>query len=235
MNKTTTTLTLLLLGMSSAAMADSPCPPVTPVPPVKHKRIKRKPPVLVVPPTVEVIPCNCPPGKPGKDGHDGKDGNDGLNGFDGVTTIVGKPGLALRVGLMGVLQAPHADWAWGPALQLAQPVGTRGEFVVDVGAALPADGWIANEKGLMMHAGYARYFDKQSNIGLTLGVHGTSIKGSAANGGIGGDYLGGNVGFVIKGDRVRAEFGAVFGGLRDDAESGTQFATGIAGSMFVTL
>ncbi len=228
------TLTCVLIGLSvlgasattQAAPTEDPCPP-TVKPPTKPRKPRAKTPkVVVTPPTVK--PCDCPPGAPGKPGRDGRDGRDGSNGMNTHTHTAGEGGLSLRPGLMGAVMGPHADWAWGPALQLAQPVGKNGEFVVDAGIAAIADGVVGDERGLLLHAGYTRYMSKQ--LGLTVGVHSTMIDGN-----IDGNYLGVDFGVVIRAGRVRVELTPVLGGLRDDNESGTQFAVGLAGSMFVSL
>lgn len=222
------TTCLLLLGTNIAQAI--PCDP----PPAKpHKARPKKAKPKTPPPVVK--PCDCPPGKDGKDGLDGADGRDGRDGKNSVMTVryPGNRGVSLRVGVMGVVYTPHDDWAWGPALQLTQPVGARGEFVVDAGLALPADGWVGNEQGLLLHAGYTRYVTKR--LGLTLGVHSTSIAGSTSNNNISADYLGVNAGIVLRNRRVRVELSPVFSGLRDDSEPGTQFTLGFAGSAFLSF
>lgn len=224
----TTSLVGLLLGVTAPVLAaPTPCDPPKPAKPHKPKTPKKP----VKPPEK---PCDCQPGKDGKDGKDGEDGGVIIQVqpvviFEKVTT----PGLSVRPGVMGSVHAPHGDWAWGPALQLAQPVGTRGEFVVDVGIALPADGWIGNERGLLLHAGYARVITK--HVGLTAGVHATTIDGSPDNGNISGGYLGIDAGVVLRNNRFRVELTPVISGLRDDNESGTQFSIGLAGSVFVSI
>lgn len=221
-------LLFLALAFLIAAPVSSyagPCPPAPPTHrPPRHPRPK---PPAAKPPEATPAPCACPPGKPGRDGHDGKT----------IVVVYREPSarrLAIRIGVMGAVHAPHGDWAWGPALQLAQPVGRHGEFVIDAGLALPADGWIANERGLLLHAGYARYRDA-NDFGLTLGVHSIQIAGSSSNGNTSGGYLGVDAGVVLRSSRFRAELGPVLSGLRDSHESGTQFAFGFAGSLFVSF
>ncbi len=238
-----TLLIMFSLLFTTAAYADGvdPCPPVAPKPKV-HKPHKPRP-------KVEAKPCDCAPGKDGKDGKDGVPGKDGKPGQDAESSLTqvynysytetkSAPGLSLRIGLMGALYAPTADWAWGPALQLAQPIGERSELVVDAGIALPMDGLDfspGQEKGLLIHAGFAHYMQSIPRLGFTVGIHSTSIAGSSSNAEIGGSYLGLTGGAVWKTSHVRAELGIVFSGLQDDFKPDTQLGTGLVSSLFFSF
>ena len=225
--------TLTLAGTATAAV--DPCAPLL-QPPTKpkHRKPKAKPPVVTPAP---IVPT-CTPGiqgTPGQNGTNGKDGRPGRDGVNGRTYTHGaRAGLGLRVGLVGILYSPHADWAWGPALQLSQPVGERGEFVIDAGLAMPADGWVANETGVLLHAGYARYFAGEPRLGLTLGVTGASLSGSTSNNNnTDANYLGGTLGAVVRIGRVRGEFGVAVSGLKDDTITDVQLGAGLNASIFV--
>ncbi len=221
---------MLLPMLMGIAHADAPCPEAPKPHKPRHHKPKVKPPVT---PEKPATPCACNPGKDGKDGKDGTNGRNGRDASNVLVTPKATPGLSMRLGLMGAVYTPRTDWAWGPGIQLAQPV-LGGEIVVDVGLAFVFNGydWSAGrEGGLLLHAGYAH--DVKDGLGLTAGIHSTMIAGSSSNGNVSGNYLGLDAGIVLHNDVIRVELTPVLSGLRDGTEPGTQLALGFAGSVFV--
>ncbi len=236
--KLTTITILAVLGASvGVAQADGnagDCPkPYRP----KRPRPPRRPPVK--PPLP--LPCDCV-GTKGVAGEQGPVGPQGPKGDVGsvivndnsVTTLTVNQTspLKFRVGAMGAIYGRHGDWAWGPALQIGTQLTDRTELVLDGGLALGLDG--DHETGLLLHAGVAHYLIK--NVGLTAGLHSTSINGSTSNGNLDGDYLSLSLGFTVRSDegRFRLEVAPTIGGLRDGtAPDDSRFAMGLTSSVFV--
>jgi hypothetical protein len=127
---------------------------------------------------------------------------------------------------MSAAYLPHGDWAWGPALQLRDRVDDY-ELAIDAGLADVVPG---RESGYLLHAGVARYFD-DGPVGLTAGVHWTSISGSSHNGEIDGEYLALVGGLVLRHKFARLELAPALSYLRDDAE-GRQLGVGFTSSLF---
>lgn len=225
-------LTLSLLG--GTAYADCPPshkpPPRKVVPPRRPPQRPKDPPKHVDPPK-----CSCE-GKPGPVGPQGPQGPAGPSRYvvmEPRVIVQQLPAVRmtanLRLGVMGAAFAPHGDWAWGPALQLQLPVSDRTDLVVSAGIAQPFTS--TRESGFLVEGTLNR--ELGSGIGLGLGLHGTSIDGSANNGHIDGHYLGIVAGVTYTTKHLRLEVGPTLGGLRDDHESGTQFEGGMQGSLFV--
>lgn len=216
-----------LLGATGVASADRPesdCPhEYRPRHPVKP----RKP---VVPPTKPPCECKGTPGEQGPPGPKGPPGRSGSRGDDGkIVVVYSKTPIGLSLGIMGTIQGPHGDWAWGPALQLTSSLSERYELSVQLGLAAGAsDG---RESGHLLQVSVKR--DVEPGVGLSLGIHSSHIRGSSDNGNIDGDYLGLSGGLVLHTDHIRFEVGPTIGGLRDDNESWTQLAFGVQGSTFV--
>lgn len=225
----------MLSNPAVAAPGDCPHPYHPPaakkpaVPPAKPK----------APPEVaHKAPCSCPPGP---QGDKGPPGPAGPPGDPGVTKVIvvhehDPSYLKLRLGVMGMVYAPHGDWGWGPALQLTYPM-RHTELAAEVGYAGPFDEahWSpGRQSAFMAHLGVAG----KGRLSWTVGLRYDSIKGSASNGGISGSYLALDAGVVFrqklsKGFDLRLQAGPTIGGLRDTADSGTQFAIGLAGGAFV--
>ncbi len=202
-------LTLLCAATAYADGSGSDCPH-TYTPPKKPYKPHPKPPEAPK-------PCECKPGRdgsqgfpgaPGAPGKNGQDGRDGHDGKPGTTTYIPGPRVRLGLGLMGAVFGDHGDWAWGPALQLRQDVGAKGEIAVSAGVASPADSasWSpGRESGFLLHAGYARL----GKWAWTVGVQDTKITGSASNRNLSANYLSATGGLVLRVSSVRAELGVV--------------------------
>ncbi len=220
---------LTLLGMVGAAYAD-PCAD----PPKKTARRQRpRPPARKPePPKPASLPCDCK----GEKGDPGERGPAGAAGKDGESTLIlaerilpiREPAIRLSAGLMGTVQAPRGDWAWGPALQLATDLDERYELAVSAGLAIGADD--GRESGSMIELKVTR---SEGPYGLFAGLHYTSIDGSPDNRQLDGSYLAGTIGVSYTRGRYRLAAGSTVGGLRDDFKLGTQFAIGAQGSLFV--
>lgn len=198
--------------------------------PKKKKVVRRpRPPKRPTPPVTR--PCDCPPGPRGEKGDRGEPGVTTVKVVERqvIVPVKVKPAIAFRLGVMGTIQAPHGDWAWGPALQLATDLSDDYELAFSAGLAVLADEGL--ESGHLLHLSVERHLDEV--IGVAAGVHLTSIEGSPDNSEIDGDYLSLSLSLVGRTGPLRFEFGPTVGGLRDDFEEGTQLAIGVQGSGFV--
>lgn len=219
-----------IIGMVGTAYADPCADPPKKTPP-KRPHVPKRPP----PKPPEAKPCDCK-GVEGPRGPKGDKGEAGrvevlINHTNDVIVheVRARPALRLGLGLMGTAQAPHGDWAWGPALQLSTDLDEHYELALSAGLAMGAsDG---RESGYMLELKVTRPFS--GKLGLFGGVHYADIDGSQDNGNIDGNYLGATAGLSYTGNRVRLAAGPTLGGLRDDFETGTQLALGVQGSVFV--
>ena len=216
---------LLLVAMAGTAWADAP--PVDCPRPKKKKVVKKRPPPK---------PCFCtgrqgPPGPQGPEGPKGDPGRDGRDGESRYILIEEKPDvlLDLRVGLLGTIQAPHNDWAWGPALQLTKDLSE--DYVLNLTGGLAMGASDGREDGFILQLGVERALEDDQ--GLEVGVQYTSIEGSSNNGEIDGRYLTGFASVALKIKNLRLALGPTVGGLRDGFKDGTQFTVGAQASAFI--
>jgi hypothetical protein len=230
-----------MVGTTALAAADGPPPTDCPRP----KKRKRLPPKkAVTPPEVKPEPpkatadCNCT----GLQGPPGQKGEDGIVVYTERyihqhLVVEERPSLSLGLGAMGAFHAPDGDWAWGPALQLRNELSDLSQLTLEAGFALPIDGVVGDETGLLLHLGYTRFLSDEPWFGFTGGVHYTGIDGSAENGNIDGHYLGVDLGFVVRKQwdnvNLRVEFAPMVSGLRDDSSEGTSLSLGLTSSAFL--
>jgi hypothetical protein len=239
-------LTILIISLPSIALAArNPCDPAPLPKPVHHKPHKPKaPPAQPPAPT-----CACDPGTPGVAGPPGPKGDQGPPGRAGRVDVVfhdpPKPRtpkatpaprlLGLRLGFAGTLQGPYGYWAWGPALQLAQPLTRNSEIVVDAAITSPLGAFTwspGREGGYLLHAGYARFWGIG---GVTAGAQIMHVYDSPSNNGLSADTLGVTLGLAFRTRLIRAELGPVVGVVSDSYHEGSSVAVGVAGSIFVSL
>lgn len=234
-----TTLMTLLVMSTQAFAAPGDCPHTPKAkPPVVNR--PKTPPRIPTPP-VKSAQCGCT-GQPGPKGDKGDPGETGIEVVALKPVVIVVPvrdgAIAPRLGVMGSVYGPHGDWSWGPALQLGTDLNEKNELVVDLGLGLPftGDPSPGRESGLLLHVGVAHSLTK--HVGLTLGVHYTSINGSGANGGIDGRYLAVDGGVVLRKSwkkvNLRVEVAPALGGLRDSkSKDDTQFSFGVTSSAFL--
>jgi hypothetical protein len=203
-----------MISIILALAATQPCPPSTPPKkPIPRKQKKKVP--------QKAAPCNCTPGEKGPQGERGLQGPKGDDSVSLDIVYMGEPGLSLNLGAMGAI-ITNGDWAWGPALQLAQPTD-NGEFVVDLGLALTGQIGPGHETGYLLHAGYTHNVTKK--LGVTVGLHGTIIEGSESNGETDATYEGVTAGIVLRHKSLRLEIAPLF----------TTDNVGLTSSLFVRI
>lgn len=225
------TALMVVVGIAGTAWADAP--PVDCPRPKKKKVVKRPP------PKKPDTPCSCvgkegPPGPRGPEGPRGPKGDPGENTIVLMELEVERPRLFVpRIGFLGILQAPHGDWAWGPALQLSHEHSKDGRVNLTGGLAMGASE--GRETGYILQLAYERSLNRDGNneISVELGVQYSSIEGSPHNGEIDGRNLSGFVSYVYDIRNLRVALGPTVGGLRDGFEDGTQFSIGVQASAFV--
>lgn len=240
MKKLLVGLLLLSVAAGLAPAAAAPPDPCAEAPRPRPRPPKRRPPAPR-PPEAPPKKCDCPPGERGPAGERGERGETGERGPAGETWVTDvivverDPLLRLGLGVAGFAAAPHGDWAWGPALRLSTDASEKYELGLSVAAAAGASS--GRESGVLVELTATRWLEPAEaatpRMGLSAGFLYAGLRGSPSNGEIDGSYLGVTAGAVLQWRHVRAQLGPVVGGLRDDAEPGTQLFVGFAGSAFV--
>lgn len=219
-----------LLATPAVTMADGVDPCVETKRPPKKKRPPPKKPT-------QPVKCDCV-GQPGPEGPAGPKGDKGDPG--GMSVFVYDPGslstdVFVGLGVMGTVQAPHGDWAWGPALRLSTRAYDK-ELGFNLGWAGLLDGTVGDESGYLAELSISDNDAFTDHLGLTGGIYLGEIDGSSSNGDIDGSYRAVTVAVSYKRPLgplgLRAELGPTAAWLEDDAE-GDQFAVGLQGSLFV--
>jgi hypothetical protein len=220
---------LLAPAVASAEKVDCPR--------VEKPRPKRPKKPVAPRPKKDEVPCLCK-GEKGDTGPQGPQGVRGETGslvIENLTVIDQRPHrIDLRFGVMGTVQGPYGDWAWGPALQLEQSLSSRYDLIVTGGVAAGSSD--DRQSGYMLQLEISREVAGQKDgngIAFSLGVNSTRIRGSSENGNVSGDYLSAVGGITVHSRHVRVEIGPTMGGLRDDSSVGTELAFGLQGSAFV--